>query len=310
MKQGHPSQEALGRSVLVTGVSSGIGRATALRLASAGYLVFGSVRRKADADELAALGRAESRRGESGQGALVPLIFDLGRREALPELVSGVEAELGKRGMPGLYALVNNAGGSLVAPVELMNLEAFEVELRSRLIGALGLVQAFLPSLRRAGGRLLWIATPGTIPTAFVTGIHACDFAVNCIARTLALELGRSGPPVVLIRCGGIRTRAGLDTKGALERGLAGAPPERRAIYEEKLSRWSRSMTAFDERRSGSELVAETIERALSAPRPRKRYRVGYMSGAAAFLEALPQVLVDRILAAAGYNRGILPRIQ
>jgi len=295
MKAIHQSRADLGKSVLVTGASSGIGRATALRLASSGYLVFGTVRKKEDAEALAALGPAES-----GRGALVPLILDLGRKEGLPELVRGVEAELEKRGMPGLYALVNNAGGSLVAPVELMNLEAFEVELRARLIGALGLAQAFLPSLRRAGGRLLWIATPGTIPTAFVTGIHACDFAVNCIARTLALELGRSGPPVVLIRCGGIRTRAGLDTAGALERGLAGVAPERRAIYEEKLARWSRSMAAFDERRSESGRVAETIERALSAPRPRKRYRVGYMSGAAAFLESLPQVLVDRILAAAG----------
>ena len=163
-------------------------------------------------------------------------------------------------------------------------------------MGALALVQAFLPSIRRAAGRILWIATPGLIPTPYVTGIHACDFAVNCIARTLALELGAAGPPVVLIRCGGIRTRAGMSTNEDLAAGIAGAAPERRALYAEKLESWSRSMNDFDTHRSDPERVAGVIERALSASRPRKRYRVGHMSGAAAFLEALPQPLADRIL--------------
>ncbi|MGO8694117.1 MAG: SDR family NAD(P)-dependent oxidoreductase [Rectinemataceae bacterium] len=275
------------KSVLVTGVSSGIGRATAVRLASRGRLVFGTVRKEEDAAAIAALGLPD----------LVPLRFDLNRREELPGLLRSVEAELERRGHPGLFALVNNAGGSLVGPIELMDLESFRLELEARLLGSLALVQAFLPSLRRAGGRILWISTPGIIPTPYVTGIHACDFAVNCIARTLAIELGREGPKVILIRCGGIRTGAGLGTMRSLEAGLETVAPERRAVYEERLARWGRSMAEFDAGRSEPERVAETVERALGEARPRSRYRVGHMSAAASFLEALPQTLVDRILA-------------
>jgi len=288
MKLGNNLRNTTQKSVLVTGVSSGIGRATAIRLAAAGWLVFGTVRRQEDIEALVSLGLP----------GLVPLHLELDRREDIPELARTVLAELEKRGSPGLFALVNNAGGSMVGPIELMNLDSFERELHARLLGSVALVQAFLPSIRRAGGRILWIATPGTIPTTYVTGIHACDFAVNCIARTLAIELGSAGPSVVLVRCGGIRTRAGLDTMRELAAGLETVAPERRTPYEERLKAWAASMTSFDARRTDPDRVAETVERALLAPRPRRRYRVGYMSGAAAFLEALPQTLVDRILSA------------
>jgi NAD(P)-dependent dehydrogenase (short-subunit alcohol dehydrogenase family) len=273
--------------VLVTGASSGIGRAIAVRLAAAGWVVFGTVRREEDAEALRAL----------GMPSLFPIRFDLRRLEDLPLLVETVHAELTRRGEPGLFALINNAGGSMVGPVELMSLWKFADELQARLVGAVALVQTFLPSLRRGQGRILWIATPGTIPTPYVTGIHASDFAVNCIARTLSIELGRSGPAVVLVRCGGIRTRAGLNTLQDLADGQAGAASDRLELYAKKLEKWGRSMSDFDKKRTDPALVAAVVEKALRAAKPRSRYRVGYMSGAAAFLELLPQGLVDRILA-------------
>lgn len=274
-------------AILITGASSGIGRATAMRLAARGWLVFATARKPEDLHAL----------GTLGMSTLIPLRYDLNRRDELPELTKAVENQLERYGLSGIFALVNNAGGSMVAPVELMDLDRFTREVDARLVGALALVQAFLPSIRRADGRILWIATPGLMPTPYVTGIHACDFAVNCIARTLALELGPAGPTVVLVRCGGIRTRAGMSTLSDLAAGIAGAEPQRAALYADKLEKWGRSMTEFDTRRTDPERVAEVIERALLARRPRKRYRVGYMSGAAAFLEALPQTLTDRVLA-------------
>jgi len=274
--------------VVVTGISSGIGKAIALGLAEKGWPVFGTVRKEEDRQSLLALGNPR----------LVPLIYDLNERGGISGLVQAVESELRQRGENGLTALINNAGGSMVGPLELANVEELSRQFDARIAGSIALVQAFLPALRRASGRILWIATPGTIPTPWVAGIHAADFAVNCVARTLALELGREGPPVILVRCGGIVTRAGLATRRDLETCLTTCDQGRRARYDARLAEWARSMEEFDGKRTDPNAVADLVARILEAERPKSRYRIGHMSGAAAFLESLPQVVTDRILAA------------
>jgi NAD(P)-dependent dehydrogenase (short-subunit alcohol dehydrogenase family) len=160
--------DATNKSVLVTGCSSGIGRATALRLAKSGFTVFASVRKAKDRDDLAKFALRD----------LVPLYpLDLGKLTDIPPMVESLEAELRRRGQAGLYALVNNAGGGSVAPIELMDLEGFRMELEARLVGSVALVQALLPLLRAGGGRIVWIATPAIIPTSYVASIHMrlCD---------------------------------------------------------------------------------------------------------------------------------------
>ena len=275
-------------AVLITGVSSGIGRAIAQELAKQGRLVFGTVRRETDRSAILGLGLPN----------LIPLNYDLNERKDLPSLVETVEAELACRGEKGLYALINNAGGSMVGPIELADVEELSRQFDARVAGSIALVQAFLPSIRRGRGRILWIATPGTMPTPWVAGIHAADFAVNCVARTLSLELGREGPQVILIRCGGIRTRAGMATRQTLETCLVEAAPERRERYDSRLAAWLLSMEEFDAKRIDAERVADLVSRVLGALRPKARFRIGYLAGAAALLESLPQVLTDRILAA------------
>lgn len=277
-----------GGAVVVTGASSGIGRAIALELAAKGRLVLGTVRKEDDRRELLDLGLPK----------LVPLLYDLNHREELPGLVARVEAELENRGEEGLFALINNAGGSMVGPIELADTNELSRQFDARVVGSISLVQAFLPAIRRGRGRILWIATPGLMPTPWVAGIHAADFAVNCLARTLSLELGREGPPVILVRRGGIKTRAGMATRKDLEAGLAKVGPDGRARYEKRLERWLASMEAFDGKRSEAALVGELVGRILREDRPKSRYRVGYLAAAAALLESLPQVLTDRILAA------------
>jgi NAD(P)-dependent dehydrogenase (short-subunit alcohol dehydrogenase family) len=211
-------------------------------------------------------------------------------------MIETIRAELSRRGQPGLFALVQNAGGGGVSPVELMDLNEFSRELQIRLVGATALVQALLPLLREGGGRIVWIQTPATIPTPYVTSIHACDFAVNCLARTLDIELKPWGIPNVQVRCGGIKTERGLRTTDEVEMLLLRHPNA--ALYRDRLQEWSKDMTAFDEKRTEAEKVAQVVLEALTAPKPRRRYAVGHMAGAAAFLEALPQPLADAILKA------------
>jgi NAD(P)-dependent dehydrogenase (short-subunit alcohol dehydrogenase family) len=279
------------KSVLITGCSSGIGRAAALRLARGGFTVFATVRREADAAALRRLGEPD----------LVPICpLDLAHPDQVQAAVRAVNAALGQRGHPGLDAIVNNAGGGEIAPVELMDPEAFHVELQARLVGPLALLQAFLPQIRAQHGRVVWIVTPALLPTTYVASIHACDFAVNCLARTLNLELRPWRTPVILVRCGGIDTPAGARSAGALARALERWPAERSAPYAPQLARAGQFFSNFDRKRTPPEAVAEVVYRALSAARPRRRYRVGYLSGIAALLEALPQPLADRLLAMRG----------
>ncbi len=134
-----------------------------------------------------------------------------------------------------------------------------------------------------------------TVP--FVASIHACDFAANCLARTLDIELRPWGIPCILVRCGGIRTPAPARVDRELEEALARWPAERRALYAGAIARTRRELAEFDRRRSDPAVVAEAVHRALTARRPRRRYQVGYMSRAGALLEGLPQGLVDRIMA-------------
>jgi NAD(P)-dependent dehydrogenase (short-subunit alcohol dehydrogenase family) len=271
-------RQANGKSVLVTGCSSGIGRATAVRLAEHGYTVFATVRKQADAGDLRQLQIA----------SLVPVCpLDLTDRGQISNAAEFVTAELRRRGGQGLYA---------PAPVELMDLDEFQRELQARVLGSVAMVQAFLPSIRQAGGRLVWIMTPALMPTPYVTGIHACDFALNCVARTLDIELKPWEVPNIMVRCGGIRTPAGLRTTSDVEALLRKGSPERVELYEKALRKWGQEMAEFDEKRTEPARVAETVLKALTARSPKRRYSVGYMAGAAGLLEALPQPVADWIL--------------
>ncbi len=269
---------------MITGCSSGIGLATALHLARSGFTVFASLRKARDVEMLS----------KFAEPNLIPVYpLDLTRPADIPPIVETIRKELARRGLTGLYALVNNAGGGGVAPLELMDLAMFQRELQTRLVGSLALVQAFLPLLRQAGGRIVWIMTPAIIPSPYVASIHACDFAVNCLARTLDIELKPWHIPSIQVRCGGIKTPKGLETTSQAEMILQHPLAD---LYRPALKRWSQQMAEFDQKRTPPEKVAQVVAAALGARHPKRRYAIGYMSGLAALLETLPQGLADFIL--------------
>ena len=171
-----------------------------------------------------------------------------------------------------------------------------ETELKTRIIGPVALLQKILPLIREASGRILWIATPATIPSPFLTDIHACDFAVNFIVRTLKIELLKWDIPTILIRCGGIKTSSPERTMKALKEAVNRWPEDKYLLYKDVLDREMDELKEFDKKRTEPLEVAKVIYKALTDKKPKRRYRVGYMSGFAAFLEMFPQVAVDAIL--------------
>jgi len=279
--------EGYRQAVLVTGCSSGIGRATAVRLAEAQYTVFATVRNESDSRELASM---------RNQG-LVPLFpLDLRILEHIPPLVLQISRELSVRGIAGLSALVNIAGRGSIAPLELLDLQELRGEFDARVVGPVALAQALLPSLRIGKGRLIWVATPALIPIPFVSSIHSCDFAANCIARTFALELRPWKIPSIFVRCGGIQTPAVNRTARDLDRLMASCPSMKRELYQDALEREKKYLKTFDMKRSDPNVVAEKILQAVQAAKPKRVYRTGYLVGPGTALDFLPQPLVDWIM--------------
>lgn len=277
---------ATGKSVLVTGTSSGIGRTIAVYLAKRGFTVFATVRKEADAESLRNLNDPN----------LVPICpLDFSKPEHFPNVVEALKKELSTRGKEGLYALVNNAGGGFIAPVELMDLGKFRVEVETRIIGPVALVQSLLPLIRKGQGRILWIVTAGLAAIPYVSSIHACEFAATCIAHTLHLELTPWKIPNILIGCGGIKTSAPGRTARELEESLKQWSPERLELYSASLEKLKRSLTEFDKKRSNPEEVAKVVFKALCAKKPKRKYIVGYSAKAMSMLRFFPQSLIDYI---------------
>lgn len=276
-----------GEGVLVTGCSSGIGRAVALHLASRGFTVFATVRKEADADHLRQLNSPN----------LVPVCpLDLTRHDHIPQVLETVTRELQSRGKKRLYGIISNAGAGGVAPIELMNLDKFRIELEARILGPVALLQAFLPLIREAHGRIVWIVTPALLPIPYVGSIHICDFAVNCLARTLQIELKPWGIPNIMIRCGAIQTAAPAKSVQELEDSFKEWSPERFELYAETLKKEQEELGKIDANRSDPEEVGKVVYKALCSPKPRRRYQVGHLSRLAASIEYLPQTWVDRIM--------------
>ncbi len=221
-KRSSQDWHSAGERILVTGCSSGIGRATAIHLAKSGFTVFATSAKSAMLNSRAPDGHREPcahwpARSHAPNGYSAGSGFCLARNAAARQR--------------WLYAIVNNAGGGSIAPIELMDIAKFQLEAETRLVGPVALLQAFLPLIRRAHGRIVWIVTPALMPIPYVSSIHTYDFAANCLARTLQLELKPWNIPSIQVRCGGINTAAPAKTDGDLAASFRQWPPEQLKLY-------------------------------------------------------------------------------
>ena len=269
------------RCVVITGASSGIGRACALYLAKRGFRVFAGVRKVEDGEAL---------REEAGD-AVVPVEIDVTDGATISAALERVGGALRERGLDGL---VNNAGIGAPAPVECMTAEVLRRHFEVNVFGQIAVTQAFLPLIRRGRGRIVNMGSVGghiTIP--FGGALCGSKSAFRSLNDALRLELRASGIHVCLIEPGSIHTPAVDKTLGDIEGIIRALPPEGAARYGNKLREFTRRGYARETKGSTPEVVAEAVHHALTARRPRVRYPVG---ADASLLVTLPRVLPDRVL--------------
>jgi NAD(P)-dependent dehydrogenase (short-subunit alcohol dehydrogenase family) len=266
-------------TVLITGASTGIGRATALRLVGSGWTVLAGVRKVADGEALKAAG------GER----VVPIELDVTDTAQ----IAAATAEVGERG--GLDALVNNAGIGFGGPLELVPIDDLRTQLEVNVLGPVALTQALLPALRRARGRVLFVSSVGgRVAMAFTAPYAASKHAIEAIGDALRVELRSSNVQVALIEPGSVATPI-WDKSRAQGDGLQ-VPAELADQYGHVPAAMNRVLENTERRGVPPELVAETIERALTARRMRARYLIGRDAKAMLLAKRLlPDHVFDRV---------------
>ena len=250
------------RSALVTGASTGIGRATAMRLDAAGWRVFAGVRREADAELLR----------DAGSERLAPLILDV---TDAGQIAAAAE-EIGSRtGSDGLDGLVNNAGIALPSPLETIPIEDFRRQIEVNLIGQVAVTQAMLPAIRAARGRVVFVSSIGGLIAFPMTGAyHAAKFGIEAVGDVFRRELRGWGISVSIVEPGSIATEI-WDRGEAAADEIAARSPQREALYGKAIERYRKTFESVAGRGIPPDRVARAIEHALTARRPRARYLVG-----------------------------------
>jgi NAD(P)-dependent dehydrogenase (short-subunit alcohol dehydrogenase family) len=275
---------------LITGASTGIGRASALRLTSAGWTVLAGVRDPAAGERLLA--------DASSPGRLIPLSLDVTDATQVAQAAERV-AEIGVEGgascAGGLDALVNNAGIGLGGPLELIAAEDLRWQFEVNVLGQVAVTQALLPALRGARGRLVLVSSVGgRVAMAFTAPYAASKHALEAIGDALRVELHSSGVRVALIEPGSVATP--IWDKSRAQADHVSIPPELEAQYGHVPAAMDKVLSDTARRGVPPEQVAATIERALTAPRMRARYVVG--RDARAMIVArrlLPDLVFDRV---------------
>lgn len=249
------------RSVLVTGSSSGIGEATAMRLAHHGWRVFAGVRRGDDGDRLA----------DAAPG-IEPVIVDVVDEGTIECAVRFVRTRTGG----SLDGLVNNAGVAVGGPIEGLELDEWRRQFEVNVFGQIAVTRASLALLRGSGGRVVFVSSnSGIVSTPLLGPYCASKHALEAVGFALREELRPQGISVSMVLPGAIATSIwdkADATVGRLENEL---PAEIRHRYAEAIERTKRTITAQALAGIPADEVAATVEKALTARRPRPRYYVG-----------------------------------
>jgi NAD(P)-dependent dehydrogenase (short-subunit alcohol dehydrogenase family) len=250
------------KNVLVTGASSGLGRACVLYLAEKGYHVFAGVRSAADGESVRA----------ASIGKVDPILLDVTQSTMLETAVRHIRND-----GAGLYGLVNNAGITVAGPIELLPLESIRMQFEVNVLGQLALAKAFLPQLRDNHGRIVLMGSIlGKLALPFLAPYSASKFALEAIADSLAMEVADQGVAVSIVEPGSISTPIWAKTKERTRETLADVSDTDWEHYRDQVDSFERYTARAAANGISPRHVAVTVERILGARKPRSRYAVGW----------------------------------
>ena len=251
-------------AVVITGASTGIGKACALELDRRGFHVFAGVRTEAVASQL----RAEA------SARLIPVMLDVTDANMIAAAAKTVAEAVGAA---GLAALVNNAGIVVPGPIELVPIDAFRRQLEVNVIGQVAVTQAFLPLLRQGRGRVVNISSlNGGLALPYMGPYSASKFALEAITDALRLELRTWGIRVSGVEPGAIATPIWEKSLTAADQLASGINPETIALYEADLTAIRKAVDHSIRTAAPVDRVVKAVVHALTARRPRTRYYLGW----------------------------------
>jgi NAD(P)-dependent dehydrogenase (short-subunit alcohol dehydrogenase family) len=250
-------------AVIVTGASTGIGKATALHLERLGFNVFATVRNERDSQALCS----------EASGRIIPLLMDVTDQNTIDRAKEHVSRVVGNVGLAGL---VNNAGVGFLSPLEFVPLEELRWLFEVNFFGLLSVTQSFLPLLRQRRGRIVNISSTASIFVAPFHGPYSTSkLGVNGLSDALRLELKPHGVQVSVVVCGSIKTPMWEKGSYLSDRVLKSFPPQALDIYGEHYRRLRDYFFKLGKVGVPPEAVSKQIAHALTARRVKNMYYVG-----------------------------------
>jgi NAD(P)-dependent dehydrogenase (short-subunit alcohol dehydrogenase family) len=288
------------RWALITGTSTGIGRATVLKLAAEGFYVLAGVRRSVDGDNLLAELAQKTGRADEAKAQIVPLILDVADSASVQAAIEQVRAQTGAA---GLWALINNAGIVVGGPVETLGLAEWRRQFDTNLFGWIELTQGAFPLLRQGilvhGAnvpRIVLISSiGGRVAQPFLAPYTCSKWATTALGDSLRLELRRHGIGVTVIEPGAIATP--IWDKGKITLAEIRAEHSARQFYGPELEGLTQAVNTTAAGAIPAEVAADAIFRALTAEAAPARVIIGRDAKVAAFLKrVLPGSWFDALL--------------
>jgi NAD(P)-dependent dehydrogenase (short-subunit alcohol dehydrogenase family) len=249
--------EQPGRSAVITGAGGGLGRDLALQLAAKGYVVFGTAIAPAEVQDL-----------KDASGGRVSLtVCDITKPAAVKAWAAGVSEALGET---GLNLLISNAGILTPGPLEVLSLDAVRREFEVNVFGALSIINAFLPALRKAPGRIVQVSTwTASVPLPFNGPSGASKAAMEVFATVYRAELKRFGIDVVVAAAGNMKTGGPAKTAAALKRVSDAMTPEQGELYGQTFGTFAAALNGMQNSGLDSAAAARrVIELAEQVPAP------------------------------------------
>jgi NAD(P)-dependent dehydrogenase (short-subunit alcohol dehydrogenase family) len=252
-----PTNRHSGRSAAVTGAGGGLGSDIALGLAAKGHIVFGTAMSVAEVQDLK----------DASKGRVSLTVCDMTKEESVKAWAAGVSDGLGDS---GLDILINNAGILTPGPIEVLPLDAIRREFDVNVFGALSVINAFLPALRKARGRVVQVSTwTASVPLPFNGPSGASKAAMEVFATVYRAELKRFGIDVVVAAAGNMKTGGPAKTAAALKRVTDGMTPQQRELYGQDFESFTAALNAMQNSGLDSAAAARrVIELAEQVPAP------------------------------------------